>query len=99
MWLSGVEIIRTCTTNPIVKWIEWIILKDITKYSSLLDKPQTLEFQLNNIVDKAYTGVYHVNIMFRGYGDYGKIRLDNMGFPDLILPISLPLGGCSILVG
>ena len=82
-----------------MKGIEWIILKDITKYSSLLDTPQTLEVQLNNVVDKTYTGVYHVNIMFHFYGYYGKIRLDNLGFADLILPISLPLGGCSILVG
>ena len=90
MWLSGVEILRTCTIDPTVKGIEWIILKDITKYSSLLDKPQTLEVQLNNVVDKTYIGVYHVNIMFHFYGDYGKIRLDNPGFVDLNLPISLP---------
>ena len=90
VWLSEVEIIRTCTSDPTVKGIEWIILKDITKYSSLLDKPQTLEVQLNNVVDKSYTEVYHVNIMFHFYGDYGKIRLDNPRFPDLILLISLP---------
>lgn len=90
VWLSGVEILRTCTAEPTVKGIEWIVLKDITKYSSLLDKPQTLEIQLNNVVDKTYTGVYHVNITFHFYGDYGKIRLDNPGFADLILPISLP---------
>ena len=99
MWLSGVEIIHTCTIDPTMKGIEWIILKDINKYSSLLENPQNLELHLNNIFDKTYTGVYHVNIMFHFYGDYGKIRLDNPGFADLILPISLPLGGCSILVG
>ena len=55
-----------------MKGIEWIILKDITKYSLLLYKPQTLEVQLNNVVDKSYTEVYHVNIMFHFYGDYGK---------------------------
>ena len=72
MWLSRLEIIHTCTTEPTMKRIEWIILKDITKYSSLLDKPQTLEFHLNNVVYKTYTGVYHVNIMFHFYGYYGK---------------------------
>ena len=90
VWLSGVEILHTCITNPTVKGIEWIILKDITKYSSMLDNPQTLEVQLNNVVDKTYTGVYHVNITFHFYGDYGKIRLDNPWFADMILPISLP---------
>jgi hypothetical protein len=89
VWLSGVEILRTCTAEPTARGIEWIILKDITKYSSLLDKPQTLEVKLNNVVDKTYTGVYHVNITFHFYGDYGKEGLDNPGFADLILPISL----------
>ena len=72
VWLSGVEILRTCTAEPTVKGIEWIILKDITKYSSLLDKPQTLEVQLNNVVDKTYTRFYHVNIMFNFMDIMGK---------------------------
>ena len=63
-----------------MKGIEWIILKNITKYSSLLDNPHILEVQLNNVVDKTYTRFYHVNIMFYFYGYYGKIRLDNPGF-------------------
>lgn len=63
---------------------------DITKYSSLLDKPQILEVQLDNVVDKTYTGDYHVNITFNFYGDSGNNELDNTGFADLILPISLP---------
>jgi len=90
VWLSGVEILRTCTAEPIARGIEWIVLKDITRYSSLLYKPQTLEIQLNNIIDKINTGVYHVNITFHFYGDYDKEGLDNLGFADLILPISLP---------
>ena len=73
-----------------MKGIEWIILKNITKYSSLLDKPQTIEVHLNNVVDKNYNGVYHVNIIFHFYGYYGKISLDNTRFADLILPISVP---------
>lgn len=90
VWLSGVEILRTCTAEPTKDGIEWIIYKDITKFSSLLDKPQILEVQLNNVVDKTYTGVYHVNITFHFYRDYGIKGLDNPGFADLILPISLP---------
>jgi len=90
VWLSGVEILRTCTAEPTAKGIEWIILKDITKYSSLLDKPQILEVKLNNVVDQTYTGVFHVNITFHFYGDNGKEGLDNPAHAHLILPISLP---------
>jgi len=90
MWLSGVEILHTCSAEPTTKGIEWIILKDITKYSSLLDKPQILEVKLNNVVDQTYTGVFHVNITFHFYGDDGKEGLDNPAHAHLILPISLP---------
>jgi len=43
VWLSEVEILHTCTTETDGGLIEWIIQKDITKYSSLLDEPQILE--------------------------------------------------------
>ncbi|KAG0455914.1 hypothetical protein HPP92_023702 [Vanilla planifolia] len=98
VWLGGVEVLRSCTAEPLPNGVVWTIRKDVTRYSSLFSEPQTLAVYLGNIVDKTYTGVYHVNVSFHFYFD------DNRSVPplhqpdfgssaDLILPISksLPL--------
>ena len=57
VWLSGVEILRTSTTEPIEAIISWEVNKDITRYSTLLNKPQTLVVMLENLVDGTFTGI------------------------------------------
>eukprot|EP00252_Welwitschia_mirabilis_P017035 TRINITY_DN37885_c0_g1_i1.p1 TRINITY_DN37885_c0_g1~~TRINITY_DN37885_c0_g1_i1.p1 ORF type:complete len:585 (+),score=65.97 TRINITY_DN37885_c0_g1_i1:171-1925(+) len=90
LWLGGAEILRTCTAEPTQNGIEWIVLKDVTKYSALLQKPQSFEVQLNNIVDKTYTGVYHVNINLFFYTD-SESEKEGDEPADVILPVSLPV--------
>lgn len=90
VWLSGVEILRTCTAEPTKTGIEWTIFKDITKYSPLLKSPQILEVKLDNVIDKTYTGVFHVNITFHFYEDKGNMGLQHYEYADSIMPISLP---------
>ncbi|GLJ13662.1 hypothetical protein SUGI_0217760 [Cryptomeria japonica] len=89
VWLSGVEILRTCTAEPTKTGIEWTILKDITKYSPMLKSPQILEVKLANLIDDTYTGVYHVNITFHFYEEE-EMGLHHYGYADSIMPISLP---------
>lgn len=105
VWLGGVELLRSCTAEPTRDGIFWKVEKDITRYSSLLQTNQTLAVYLGNLVDKTYTGVYHVNITIRYYpvekiginhqsdvhlGDLANVYRD---WADLIIPISrnLPL--------
>ncbi|KAK7257151.1 hypothetical protein RIF29_30919 [Crotalaria pallida] len=96
VWLGGVEILRSCTAEPRATGIVWTVQKDITRYHSLLLSDQTLAVFLGNLVDKTYTGVYHVDITIHFYpGELkGRTLSFGSGFPaDLILPISrnLPL--------
>ncbi|KAH7842018.1 hypothetical protein Vadar_000551 [Vaccinium darrowii] len=96
VWLGGVELLRSCTAEPITTGIVWTVKKDITRYYSLLMNNQTLAVYLGNIVTSIYTGVYHVNLTVHFYpakanlgnsvGEYGS-------WADLISPISrnLPL--------
>ncbi|NP_001234709.2 peptide N-glycanase precursor [Solanum lycopersicum] len=87
VWVSGVEIFRSCTAEPTKNGIFWTVKKDITRYSSLLMKNQIFAVYLGNIVDSTYTGVYHVEIFVHFYP--AKVRLG--GFDsgaDLIVPIS-----------
>ncbi|XP_022140996.1 peptide-N4-(N-acetyl-beta-glucosaminyl)asparagine amidase A [Momordica charantia] len=104
VWLGGVEILRSCTAEPRATGIVWTVRKDITRYSSLLSKNQTLAVYLGNLVDKTYTGIYHVRIHIhfypeeKSFGDNGGRFLEKSasGYDsgaDLIVPISrsLPL--------
>ncbi|KAG9445915.1 hypothetical protein H6P81_012043 [Aristolochia fimbriata] len=102
VWLGGVELLRSCTAEPRASGIVWTVEKDITKYSSLLKTPQTLAVHLANLVDKTYTGIYHVNITFHFYPaeeeeEEHKQSPNSASYfdspADLILPISrnLPL--------
>lgn len=103
VWLGGVEILRSCTAEPKATGIVWTVRKDITRYYSLLLKNQTLAVYLGNLIDKTYTGIYHVKIHIHFYPEE-KDFVDNglyseklaAGYDsraDLILPISrnLPL--------
>ncbi|XWS10908.1 hypothetical protein CRYUN_Cryun38cG0038700 [Craigia yunnanensis] len=105
VWLSGVELLRSCTAEPRATGIVWSVKKDVTRYSSLLlmNKTQTFAVYMGNLVDKTYTGVYHVNITLYFYPDVEKMKLfegkgEYLGSgvgskADLIIPFSrdLPL--------
>lgn len=70
VWIDGVEVLRTSTAQPTEDGIFWIVRKDVTRYSSILTKPNlTLAVMLENIVNDEFTGVYHVNISFLFYSD------------------------------
>ncbi|XP_023535249.1 peptide-N4-(N-acetyl-beta-glucosaminyl)asparagine amidase A isoform X1 [Cucurbita pepo subsp. pepo] len=106
VWLSGVEILRSCTAEPRATGIVWTVQKDITRYYSLLLKNQTLAVYLGNIIDHTYTGIYHVKVHIHFYpevndsGDHILLSspklasgYDSDSRADLIIPISrnLPL--------
>ncbi|XP_055809012.1 peptide-N4-(N-acetyl-beta-glucosaminyl)asparagine amidase A-like [Solanum dulcamara] len=87
VWVSGVEIFRSCTAEPTKNGIFWTVKKDITRYSSLLMKNQIFSVYLGNIVDSTYTGVYHVKIFVHFYPAEVKMGDFDSG-ADLIIPIS-----------
>ncbi|GLT60150.1 hypothetical protein SLA2020_329310 [Shorea laevis] len=100
IWLDGVELLRSCTAEPRATGIMWSVKKDITRYYTLLVKNETqsLAVYLGNLVDRTYTGVYHVDITVYYYPAEKKFNdfesnLENLasGYgsrADLILPIS-----------
>ncbi|KAH6802269.1 hypothetical protein C2S51_033715 [Perilla frutescens var. frutescens] len=70
VWLSGVELLRTSTPEPTPDGIFWSFRKDVTRYSSLLQRSHlNLSVMLENIVDEIYTGIYHVNITLLFYNN------------------------------
>ncbi|KAL1202431.1 Peptide-N4-(N-acetyl-beta-glucosaminyl)asparagine amidase A [Cardamine amara subsp. amara] len=100
LWLNGVELLRSCTAEPKANGIVWSVEKDVTKYHSILVKNETqiLSVYLGNLIDKIYTGVYHVDVIFHFYPfQRTNLRDSSSGYSsaqaDMILPISrsLPL--------
>lgn len=70
VWIDGVELLRTSTAQPTEDGIFWSVRKDVTRYSSIITKPNlTLAMMLENIVNDEFTGVYHVNISILFYSD------------------------------
>ncbi|GLJ40858.1 hypothetical protein SUGI_0845180 [Cryptomeria japonica] len=92
VWLSGAEILRTSTAEPTESGIVWEVNKDITRYTSLLKKPQFLAVMLENLVDSTFTGIYHVTISFHYYQIDDAQMQPSHEPADLVLPISNPFG-------
>ncbi|KAK1318387.1 hypothetical protein QJS10_CPB04g00454 [Acorus calamus] len=85
VWFGGAEVLRGCTAEPRPNGIVWTVRKDVTRYSSILSRPSTLAVFLGNVVDRTYTGVYHVNITLHFYR---SVSSEPRHFADLILPVS-----------
>jgi hypothetical protein len=96
VWLSGAELLRSCTAEPRPNGILWSVERDVTRYAALLAQPGEVAVYLGNLVDKTYTGVYHVNLTLHLYFHAAPpppSQQMQMQKADLIVPISrsLPL--------
>ncbi|RLN22772.1 hypothetical protein C2845_PM07G38320 [Panicum miliaceum] len=91
VWLSGAELLRSCTAEPRPNGILWSVSRDVTRYAALLAEPGEVAVYLGNLLDKTYTGVYHANLTLHLYFHAAPPQQQQQA--DLILPISrsLPL--------
>lgn len=62
MYLGDTEVWKTSTAEPNPTGIRWTYLKDMTQYLSLWKEPQTLIFDLPNIVNDIYTGILNTTL-------------------------------------
>lgn len=83
MYLGDIEVFRTSTAEPTATGIVWTYTKDMSAYLSLWKRPQTLIFDLGNLVDSTYTGSFNATLTALFY-----VRKDPPVFADIILPIS-----------
>ncbi|KAH7548332.1 hypothetical protein JRO89_XS14G0103800 [Xanthoceras sorbifolium] len=91
LWLGGAELLRTTTAEPTESGIFWRVRKDITRYSSLLVQSNlNVTMMLENVVNKIYSGVYHVKVTLFFYREnvvkvpsivsYRSYSANNLGF-------------------
>jgi hypothetical protein len=83
MYLGDIEIFRTSTAEPTATGIIWTYTKDLSAYLSLWKEPQTLIFDLGNLVDSTYTGSFNTTLTATFFTRPGPPL-----FADVILPIS-----------
>jgi hypothetical protein len=86
MYLGDVEVWSTSTAEPTTTGIRWTYLKDVTQYLSLWKEPQTMIFELDNIVNDIYTGILNTTLEVTFF----KSPVETGGHlpADLILPLS-----------
>lgn len=92
MYFGDTLLWRTSTSEPIQSTaVHWIWQKDMTPFLSLWKKPQTLIFDLENIVNEQYTGVIKTTLT----ATFFKSDVQTGGHPpaDLIIPITQGLKG------
>lgn len=88
MYLGDIEVFRTSTAEPTPNGIVWTYRKDMSAYLSLWREPQRLIFDLGNLVDEMYTGVFNATLT----AEFWEVE-EPIQAADLVLPISRRRGG------
>ncbi|KAI1418042.1 peptide N-acetyl-beta-D-glucosaminyl asparaginase amidase A-domain-containing protein [Hypoxylon sp. FL1857] len=86
-YLGDTEVWRTSTAEPTPYGIRWVWLKDLTPFLSLWKQPQTVIFDLENIVDSTYTGILNTTLTATFFKSPVAVA-GGAGPADLIIPIS-----------
>ncbi|KKY29033.1 putative peptide-n4-(n-acetyl-beta-d-glucosaminyl) asparaginase amidase n [Phaeomoniella chlamydospora] len=83
MYLGDIEVWRSSTAEPTTTGIIWTYTKDMSQYLSLWKQPQTIIFDLDNIVTDVYTGTFNTTLTATFF-----YQEDAPTKADLIFPIS-----------
>lgn len=87
MYLGDTEIWRTSTAEPVIPpGIRWEYLKDMTEYLSLWQQPQKIIFDLGNLVNDKYTGIFNTTLTATFF--HSDVQTNTAPPSDLIIPIS-----------
>ncbi|KAH6638560.1 peptide N-acetyl-beta-D-glucosaminyl asparaginase amidase A-domain-containing protein [Truncatella angustata] len=86
IYLGDINIFSTSTAEPTSYGITWTWLKDVTPYLSLWKEPQTLIFELDNVVTDIYTGLLNSTLTATFFRS--PIQVGGQAPADLILPVS-----------
>ncbi|KAI1329030.1 peptide N-acetyl-beta-D-glucosaminyl asparaginase amidase A-domain-containing protein [Xylariaceae sp. FL0255] len=96
MYLGDYEVWRTSTAEPTSYGIRWEWLKDMSAFYALWKEPQTVIFDLENIVTDVYTGILNTTLTATFFQSSDLLQSNaDPGYydpADVIIPISQLLG-------
>ncbi|KAI0134473.1 peptide N-acetyl-beta-D-glucosaminyl asparaginase amidase A-domain-containing protein [Xylariales sp. AK1849] len=91
MYFGDTEVWRTSTAEPTTPpGIRWTYMKDMTQFLYLWKSPQTLIFDLGNVIDDTYTGSFNTTLTATFFTS--DVETDAVSPADLIIPISARKG-------
>ena len=86
MYLGDIEVFRTSTAEPNANGIIWTYTKEMQQYDTLWKTNQKIIFDLGNLIDSTYTGIYNTTLTATFF-----TVPDSPATADSILPISARL--------
>ncbi|KAK4122500.1 hypothetical protein N657DRAFT_635238 [Parathielavia appendiculata] len=87
MYFGDTEVWRTSTAEPTAPpGISWIYLKDMTEYMYFWKSPQKIIFDLGNLINDKYTGIF--NATMTAIFHNADVLTEQAPPSDLIIPIS-----------
>jgi hypothetical protein len=87
MYLGDIEVWRLSTAEPTPTGIVFKYTKDMTSYLPLWRGPQTIIFDLGNLINDVYTSPFNTTLIARFWNEHNSPPT-----ADMILPISAQLG-------
>ncbi|KAL2264713.1 hypothetical protein VTJ83DRAFT_7223 [Remersonia thermophila] len=92
MYFGDTEVWRTSTAQPTPPpGISWIYLKDMTEYLYFWKSPQKIIFDLGNLINEKYTGIFNTTMTAIFYKD-DNVATDQAPPSDMVIPISARRG-------
>lgn len=87
MYFNDTEVWRTSTAEPTrPPGIRWVYSKDMTEYLYFWKSPQTLIFDLGNLIDDTYNGTFNATLTATFFNR--SVRTNTAQPADLIIPVS-----------
>ncbi|KAK6584074.1 hypothetical protein PZA11_003804 [Diplocarpon coronariae] len=90
MYFGDTEVWRTSTAEPTTNGIRWEYHKDMTEYLYFWNSPQTLIFDLGNLIDSTYTGLFNTTLTAKFF-----MKQDNVQPASVIVPVSARKGSAN----
>ncbi|KAK0116870.1 hypothetical protein ONS96_012717 [Cadophora gregata f. sp. sojae] len=90
MYFGDTEVWRTSTAEPTVNGIRWEYIKDMSEYLYFWNSPQTIIFDLGNLINDIYTGPFNTTLSATFF-----MSQDTVDPASLIIPISARKGAAN----
>ncbi|KAK2625122.1 hypothetical protein QTJ16_005491 [Diplocarpon rosae] len=90
MYFGDTEVWRTSTAEPTTNGIRWEYHKDMTEYLYFWTSPQTLIFDLGNLIDSNYTGFFNTTLTATFFTSEGNVQPASV-----IIPVSARKGSAN----
>src|SRR5205085_2001340 len=84
--VGGVELMHFTTPEGTTGRTSWSVQRDVTADDSLFTSAQPVWFQIGNVTDGTYTGIFHGAVTLTFFGTSATVK--PAAAPDLVVPLA-----------